>query len=249
MKYVAYLASLKIIILLLLFQALAFEISGQNKWQVYQDSINKIYPNFPWRGTWDPKEATYDSFTNKWYIYNIYKGNILRFLIYHGNGIWRVDSSIVYYYNGNIAYILSYGQYHDSFTAHHGRFSSFYESGTKNRVSYYYFGVKSGIWKEFYENGKLKSHTEYLLSSQDSLIAKDWELMKNYKENIKLDSFETEGYSYMFAILDLGQTGREFLFNERGKAIKFNYWENGKITKSISKRRVVKNLYLSRFKK
>ncbi|PWB26027.1 toxin-antitoxin system YwqK family antitoxin [Flavobacterium sp. HTF] len=122
-------------------------------------------------------------------------------LMDHRVGTWKT-----YYENGNIKESTDYGDEEER-TQKNGKYLSYYENGNVETEALYSGGWLIGVYKSFYENGKLK---EYV--SNHSLSRKNG-LVKTYYENGVLESE---------IIYDSGQ--------KNGKATE--YFENGKIKNS-----------------
>ena len=107
----------------------------------------------------------YDSLNKYWRYYSFYETGQMELSrelspIY----FWDVDTSIVYHRNGNIAWIFPYT---DSALLT-GKLIGYYQDGSIKREAYYYRGFRTGIWKEYYPNGKTKSISNYEITPEDS---------------------------------------------------------------------------------
>jgi len=111
-----------------------------------------------------------------------------------------------------------------------GRWISFYEKATNKieQEGFYENNRKTGVWKQYYANGRLKSEITYLNNKPDGYAKLYYENGKVSEEGIWKGTKWVGEYKYYH---ENGNKAYEWSFNEEGKrtGVQKYYHENGKL--------------------
>ena len=118
------------------------------------------------------------------------------------------DTSFVNHPNGIIAWIFPWTD--SGFLS--GRLIGYYENGSVMKESYYYRQFRTGTWKEYYPNGKIKSISHYQISKEDSVFRRQL-TDDDYQKGVAISESFSWGENDSLRIsntLFLGKTRIEF---------------------------------------
>jgi antitoxin component YwqK of YwqJK toxin-antitoxin module len=145
-----------------------------------------------------------------------------------------LDSSFVYHLNGKVAWIFPYTD--SGYLS--GRLMGYYASGSIWREAYYYRNFRTGTWKEYYSNGRIKSISHYQISNEDSaffrpLTSRDYQngfaepesFTWGEEDFLKIDNDVISGKTkFEFTTLVSKKTGVWKTYDSTGKIVsKTNY--------------------------
>ncbi|GIV28866.1 MAG: hypothetical protein KatS3mg035_2219 [Bacteroidia bacterium] len=164
-----------------------------------------------------------------------------------------IITSVLHYQNGKPIGIGSYNydleKYttindNDSSVCLHGIYKSYYPNGQLMCIGMYNKGMKTGEWKEYFSNGQLKSVGEY----EDSILIlfPDYDVRRIFIANRKfqkidsipliessedslLRSFHLNRSNVFYPYNLYFKTGIWRYYDEKGKLIKEEYYEKGKL--------------------
>jgi antitoxin component YwqK of YwqJK toxin-antitoxin module len=97
-------------------------------------------------------KSVFDSLTKKWKKTEYYLGGaIAKESMLEKNGFTFTDTSKIFFINGNLAYKTTWKE--NTLT---GEFIECYPDGKIKRQGEYFNFFKTGLWTEYYKNGKRK---------------------------------------------------------------------------------------------
>lgn len=180
----------------ILFIILGFSFSGLT--QNFTDST--YYANGKLKGF-----GIYDSLHKYWKYYGFYEsGQIELSKILDSTHFIDTDTTIIYHRNGKIAWIIPFVD--SGFLT--GKLIGYYQDGSIKREANYYRSFRTGTWKEYFENGKLKAVSYYKITDLDSTYYRNL-TAEDYKNGF----VETERFTWddidFSKVQDSFQTGNK----------------------------------------
>jgi hypothetical protein len=152
--------------------------------------LSQMITDSSFYGTTDKLRSygVYDTSLNFWHLYEFYtNGKIERTRKLDPVTFCNNDTSFVYHPNGKIAWIFPFTSDSGFLTGH---LIGYYENGLVMRESQYYRHFRTGTWKEYYLNGKIKSISHYQISKEDSAFYRTM-TSEDYKKGFAdTESFE-----------------------------------------------------------